>query len=180
MGKSTGGERGPRKLVSIQGAPPPSSRVVHPNKEEVRQKCQEACMDEQGAPGQAQKQKGGLQRVEARTGRLEEYRKTLEVARNQIRQAKAQVELNWARDIKDNKKNFCKYVRDKGKTREDVGSLRKETGDLVTQDMEKAEVQNDFFASVFTSKGSNHAAQVAEGKNRGYENEKPPTVEDQV
>ncbi|PKU28685.1 dtw domain-containing protein 2 [Limosa lapponica baueri] len=29
-----------------------------------------ACMDEQGAPGQAQKQKGGLQRVEARTSRL--------------------------------------------------------------------------------------------------------------
>ncbi|PKU45851.1 a-kinase anchor protein 7 isoform gamma [Limosa lapponica baueri] len=48
---------------------PPSSGVVHPKKE-VRQERQEACMDEQGAPGQDQKQKGGLQRVEARTGRL--------------------------------------------------------------------------------------------------------------
>ncbi|PKU47712.1 rna-directed dna polymerase from mobile element hypothetical protein [Limosa lapponica baueri] len=47
--------------------------------------------------------------------------------------------------------------------------------------MEKAEVLNDFFTSVFTGKGSNHTAQVAEGKNRGYENEEPPTVgEDQV
>ncbi|PKU29725.1 rna-directed dna polymerase from mobile element jockey- hypothetical protein [Limosa lapponica baueri] len=47
--------------------------------------------------------------------------------------------------------------------------------------MEKAEVLNDFFTSVFTGKGSNHTVQVAEGKNRGYENEEPPTVgEDQV
>ncbi|PKU37294.1 rna-directed dna polymerase from mobile element jockey-like [Limosa lapponica baueri] len=94
---------------------------------------------------------------------------------------KAQIELNLARDIKDNKKNFDRYVRDKGKTREDVGPLGKEMGDLVTQDMEKAEVLNDFFTSVFTGKGSNHTAQVAEGKNTVYENEELPTVgEDQV
>ena len=43
---------------------------MHPNKEEVRQKCQDACMDKQGAPGQTQTQKGSLQRVEARTGSL--------------------------------------------------------------------------------------------------------------
>jgi len=29
---------------------------MHSNKEEVGQKCQEACMDEQKAPGQAQAQ----------------------------------------------------------------------------------------------------------------------------
>ncbi|PKU32102.1 hypothetical protein llap_17594 [Limosa lapponica baueri] len=110
-----------------------------------------------------------------------EYRETVRVARNQIRQAKAQIEFNLARDIKDNKKNLYKYVRDKGKTREDVGPLWKETGDLITQDMEKAEVLNDFFASVFTGKGSNHTTQVTEDKNRGYKNEEPPTVgEDQV
>ncbi|GAB0205450.1 hypothetical protein GRJ2_003010600 [Grus japonensis] len=44
--------------------------VTHPNKEEVRQKCQEACVDEQGAPGQSQTKKGSLQRVEARAGSL--------------------------------------------------------------------------------------------------------------
>ncbi|GAB0209341.1 mitochondrial enolase superfamily member 1 [Grus japonensis] len=45
--------------------------------------------------------------------------------------------------------------------------------------MEKAEVLNDFFASVFTGKSLSHTAQVTEG--RDWENAEPPTVgEDQV
>ncbi|GAB0183835.1 mitochondrial enolase superfamily member 1 [Grus japonensis] len=47
--------------------------------------------------------------------------------------------------------------------------------------MEKAEVLNDFFTSVFTGKCSSHTTQVAEGKGRDWENEELPTVgEDQV
>ncbi|GAB0181828.1 mitochondrial enolase superfamily member 1 [Grus japonensis] len=86
---------------------------------------------------------------------------------------------NW--DIKGNKKSFYRYVSSKRKTRENVGPLQKENGELVTQDMEKAEVLNDFFASVFTDKCSSHTTQVAEGKGRDWENAEPPTVgEDQV
>jgi len=62
-----------------------------------------------------------------------------------------------------------------------VDPVRKEAEDLVTQAMEKAEVLNDFFASVFNSKCSSHTAQIAEGKVRDWENEESPTVgEDQV
>ncbi|KAK4806230.1 hypothetical protein QYF61_013374 [Mycteria americana] len=44
--------------------------------------------------------------------------------------------------------------------------LMSETGDLATTDMEKAEVLNNFFASVFTGKCSSHAVQLTESKGR--------------
>ena len=57
-----------------------------------------------------------------------------------------------------------------------MGLLWKETGDLVTWDMEKAEVLNDFIASVFTSKCFSHSTQVSQGKGRDWENEEMLTV----
>ena len=54
--------------------------------------------------------------------------------------------------------------------------LQKETGALVMRDMEKAEVLNDLFASVFTGKGSSHTTQVAESKDKNGEKEDLPIV----
>ncbi|GAB0187098.1 mitochondrial enolase superfamily member 1 [Grus japonensis] len=110
----------------------------------------------------------------------DEYRETVRAARDQVRKAKALIDLNLASDIKGNKKSFCGYISDKRKTRENVGPLQKEKRGLVTQDTGKAEVLNEFFASVFISKCSSHTAQVTEGKGRDWENEEPLTVEDQV
>ncbi|GAB0210106.1 mitochondrial enolase superfamily member 1 [Grus japonensis] len=155
---------------------------MHPNNQEARQKHQEAPIDEQGAPGQSQTQKKEAYRG-WKQGQVawEEYRETVRAARDQVRKVKALIELNLARDTKGNKKSFYRYVSDKRRTMENVGPLRNETGDLVTQDMEKAEVLNDFFASVFTGKCLSHTAQVTEGKGGDWENEELPTVgEDQV
>ncbi|KFV03471.1 hypothetical protein N340_12087, partial [Tauraco erythrolophus] len=93
----------------------------------------------------------------------EEYSYTaVRATRDDVRKAKTLIELNLARDIKGNKKNFYRYVSDKKRPRENVGPLRKEMGDLATRDIEKAEVLNDFFASVFTGKSSSCTAQVTE------------------
>lgn len=58
------------------------------------------------------------------------------------------MELNLARYAKDKKNN----ISDKRESRQNVGVLLNESGTLVTQDMEKAEVLNALFYSFFTSK----------------------------
>ncbi|GAB0208014.1 hypothetical protein GRJ2_003267100 [Grus japonensis] len=63
----------------------------------------------------------------------EEYREIVRAARDQVRKAKALIEISLARDVKDNKNSFYRYVSEKRRTRENVGPLRNEMGDLVTQ-----------------------------------------------
>ncbi|CAM5112066.1 unnamed protein product [Natator depressus] len=63
-------------------------------------------------------------------------------------------QLQLARDVKSNKKGFFRYVGNKKKAKESVGPLLNEGGNLVTEDVEKANVLNAFFASVFTNKVS--------------------------
>lgn len=43
--------------------------------------------------------------------------------------------MSLAKDVKVNKKDFHKYLGDKGKTRENMRHLLKETGDLVIQEV---------------------------------------------
>ncbi|KFZ57322.1 hypothetical protein N321_09184, partial [Antrostomus carolinensis] len=80
----------------------------------------------------------------------EEYRNAVRACRDATRKAKAHLELNLAKDVKDNKKDFFKYINNKRQTRGNVGSLLNEVGALVTGDVEKAKILNAFFTSVFT------------------------------
>ncbi|KFZ48948.1 hypothetical protein N338_11822, partial [Podiceps cristatus] len=79
-----------------------------------------------------------------------EYRDTARLCRDGVRRAKVQLELNLARDAKNNKKGFYRYISRKRKVKESVPPLMSETGKLVTADEEKDEVLNNIFASVFT------------------------------
>lgn len=60
--------------------------------------------------------------------------------------------MSLYRDIKEKKKGFFKYVEDKRKTRENVDPLLSGIADLVTEEMEKDDILNDFFGSAFVSK----------------------------
>lgn len=53
-----------------------------------------------------------------------------------------------------------------------------ETENLVTNDMEKAEVPNNFFASFFTGNFLSHISQVPESQGREWRNEVTPIVGD--
>jgi len=59
------------------------------------------------------------------------------------------MELNLARDVKNNKKGFYRYIYQKRLSKESVTPLINEKGKLTITDMEMAEVLK-FFASVFS------------------------------
>jgi len=79
------------------------------------------------------------------------------------------VELNLAKDVKDNKKSFFKYISSKRKTRDNVGPLLNEAGALVTEDAEKTELLNAFFASVFSAKAGPQESQDLEVREEAAE-----------
>jgi len=78
----------------------------------------------------------------------EEYRNIVRVCRDAMRKAKVHLGINLARDVKDNKKSFSRYISSKRKARENVGPLLNEVGALMMEDTEKAELLNTFFAQV--------------------------------
>ncbi|CAM4574228.1 unnamed protein product [Lepidochelys olivacea] len=88
----------------------------------------------------------------------EEYKNVARACRNEIRRAKSHLALQLARDVKSNKKGFFRYVGNKKKAKKSVGPLLNEGGNLVTEDVEKANVLNAFFASVFLNKVSSQTA----------------------
>ncbi|KFQ81143.1 hypothetical protein N335_03187, partial [Phaethon lepturus] len=93
----------------------------------------------------------------------EEYRDAARLCRDGVRKDKVKLELNLARDAKNNKKGFYRYVW-KRKVKESISPLVSKTGTmdvtskLATMDEEEAEVLNDFFASVFTGSVSSHTS----------------------
>lgn len=61
------------------------------------------------------------------------------------RKAKVKMELNLARDAKNNRKSFYWCVDEKRKVKEGVHPLINSAGKLVTKDKEKIEVLNNYF-----------------------------------
>ncbi|KFV02204.1 hypothetical protein N339_05970, partial [Pterocles gutturalis] len=92
----------------------------------------------------------------------EEYRGVVQMCRDRIRKAKAQMELNLARDVKNSKKVFYRYMGRSRRAKESVPPLINKKGELASSDMEKAEVLNKCFASVFTGSQASHGCQDPE------------------
>ena len=72
----------------------------------------------------------------------EEYRAVVHVCRDRIKKAKVQIELNLARDVKDNK-GFYRYRGRRRQAKESVPPLMKGSRKLASSDIEKAEVLSE-------------------------------------
>lgn len=75
----------------------------------------------------------------------EEYKNVVRAFRVSVKKAKAHVKLNLAKDIKDNKNGFFKYMNSKRRTKDSVALLLNEVGALVSRDVENVEILNTFF-----------------------------------
>ncbi|KAJ7422844.1 hypothetical protein BTVI_12165 [Pitangus sulphuratus] len=65
--------------------------------------------------------------MEKRRATWDEYKNIVRICRDATRTAKVHLELNLARDIKDNKKGFFKSISSKRKSKENLGSLLNES-----------------------------------------------------
>jgi len=94
----------------------------------------------------------------------EEYRGLIRLCREEIRKAKAQLELRPATVVSDSKKCFYKYINNKKRAKESLHPLLDIGENIANKDKEKGEVLHAFFASVFNSQigysqGSQHPVQ---------------------
>ena len=69
-----------------------------------------------------------------------EYKEVVKMCREKIRKAKAQLKLNLAIGVKENKKLFYKYINSKRRAKDNLHPLLDVSGDMTTENKEKAEV----------------------------------------
>ena len=93
-------------------------------------------------------------RVYRRTRKDEDYanyKEALNLATTEIRKSKRTFEHKLAGNIKNDSKNFYAYVRSKQKVQDKVVPLENNSGNIISDGFQMAEVLNEYFSSVFTT-----------------------------
>ena len=78
-------------------------------------------------------------------------KEALNLATTEIRKSKRNFEKKLADNITNDSKSFYAYVRSKQKVRDKVGPLENNSGHIISNGFQMAEVLNEYFSSVFTT-----------------------------
>ena len=95
-----------------------------------------------------------LWRVDKHTGNVEDYTKykeALNPATTEIKKSKRTFEKKLAGNIKNDSKSFYADVRSKQKVPDKVGPLENNSGNIISDGFQIAEVLNEYFSSVFST-----------------------------
>ena len=84
-----------------------------------------------------------------------EYERLRRSTKKLIKQSKKNLEVHIASKIKSNPKEFYSYVRQRKVITSNVGPLLNDNGEHVSNDVDMAEILNEYFASVFTIEDTN-------------------------
>ena len=85
------------------------------------------------------------------------YCKARNEVSKKVKQLKREKENKIAKNIKSNPKAFYDYISAKTTKKEGITILKDEKGNTVKSNLEKCNVMNDYFSSVFTREDSNEA-----------------------
>lgn len=77
-------------------------------------------MAELGPGGQTEEQEENAQAIETGTGTIKEYMEVARLCRDGVKKAKAQLELNLARDARKNRNGFYRHLNQKRKGEREV------------------------------------------------------------
>ena len=95
---------------------------------------------------------------------LSRYIKCRNESDAEVRKAKSQFEKQIAKDCKSNPKFFWKHVQEKKKRKQATGISPLDKGDgIFVNDIDRADVLNAFFSSVFTREVTNNVPEAKEG-----------------
>jgi len=78
------------------------------------------------------------------------YSQAAKKAKSLTKKARREFERKLAKNIKEDRKSFFAYARNKSKSKVSVGSLADSQGEMISESRAKAEMLNDFFSTVFT------------------------------
>ncbi|GAB0184704.1 mitochondrial enolase superfamily member 1 [Grus japonensis] len=110
----------------------------------------------------------------------EEYGDLARSCRGKIRKAKAQLELNLATVVRDNKKRFYKYINNRKRAKGNLHPSLDVEGNMATKDEEKAEVLNGFFASAFNRPAAPRAFIPLSWKTGTEDRINPPMIREEA